>query len=149
MRKFFPAIALLLALGLAAPVLAGPLEEVLAIYNFNEKILDQINQEINEEERSVFFNKPRSVIDESSLLSSRPILLDSPATGSTLQPIIQPNPTQDLNGAGTALDAKKDPLSSKALFKDPLRIDPLAAADPLLTKDLRPSDGLELKGSRP
>ena len=116
MRKFFPAIALLLALGLSVPVLAGPLEEVLAIYNFNEKILDQINQEINEEERSVFFNKPRSVVDESSLLSSRPILLDSPATGSTLQPIIQPNPTQDLNGAGTALDAKKDPLSSKALF---------------------------------
>ena len=34
MRKFFPAIALLLALGLSVPVLAGPLEEVLAIYNF-------------------------------------------------------------------------------------------------------------------
>ena len=58
MRKFFPAIALLLALGLSVPVLAGPLEEVLAIYNFNEKILDQINQEINEEERSVFLTNP-------------------------------------------------------------------------------------------
>ena len=40
-------------------------------------------------------------------------------------------------------------LSSKALFKDPLRVDPLAAADPLLTNDLRPSGGLELRGLRP